>query len=115
MGGGAGEAAGCAFPRTGETVRTRRSAPWLSERPRPASVGWWRSGLVAAVNTVSHLSPTRPRPGGTRFAVEHIIPRARGGSHRPANLAFSCLGCNSYKQAEIAAVDAVSGERVPLY
>jgi 5-methylcytosine-specific restriction endonuclease McrA len=49
------------------------------------------------------------------FAVEHIVPRARGGSHRPTNLAFSCLGCNSYKQADISALDAVSGEQVPLY
>src|SRR5207247_882248 len=31
-----------------------------------------------------------------------LIPRTR-------------LGCNSYKQADISALDAVSGERVPLY
>lgn len=43
------------------------------------------------------------------------MPRARGGGHRPANLAFSCLGCNSYKGVETTAVDPVSGERVPLY
>ena len=49
------------------------------------------------------------------FAVEHIIPRALGGSHRPANLAFSCQGCNSYKGADTHAVDPATGQRVPLY
>jgi hypothetical protein len=49
------------------------------------------------------------------FAVEHIVPRVRGGSHRPANLAFSCQGCNSYKRADTDADDPVSRERVPLY
>lgn len=49
------------------------------------------------------------------FAVEHILPRVRGGSHRPTNLAFSCQGCNSYKRSDIDALDPVSRERVPLY
>jgi 5-methylcytosine-specific restriction endonuclease McrA len=49
------------------------------------------------------------------FAVEHIVPRSRGGSHRPLNLAYSCQGCNSYKYTSTGAVDPVSGERVPLY
>jgi hypothetical protein len=49
------------------------------------------------------------------FAVEHIVPRVRGGSHRPLNLAFSCQGCNSYKRADADAVDPVTHERVPFY
>jgi hypothetical protein len=59
------------------------------------------------------LSPVAYSPDP--FAVEHIVPRSRGGSHRPANLAFSCQGCNSYKYTRIEAVDPASGERVPLY
>lgn len=59
------------------------------------------------------LSPSAYSPDP--FAVEHIVPRVRGGGHRPPNLAFSCLGCNSYKGADTTAVDPVSGERVPLY
>jgi hypothetical protein len=59
------------------------------------------------------LSPLAYSPDP--FAVEHIVPRSRGGSHRPANLAFSCQGCNSCKYTSTEALDAVSGERVPLY
>ena len=49
------------------------------------------------------------------FAVEHIVPRSRGGSHRTGNLAYSCQGCNSIKYISTDAVDPVSGERAPLY
>jgi hypothetical protein len=49
------------------------------------------------------------------FAVEHIIPRVLGGSHRPSNLAFSCQGCNSYKGADTEGIDPATGQRVPLY
>ena len=59
------------------------------------------------------LSPVAYSPDP--FAVEHIVPRSRGGSHRPANLAYSCQGCNSYKYTSTEAFDVVSGERVPLY
>jgi hypothetical protein len=59
------------------------------------------------------LSPVAYSPDP--FAVEHIVPRSRGGSHRPANLAFSCQGCNSYKYTSTEAVDPASGERVSLY
>lgn len=31
------------------------------------------------------------------FAIEHIIPEAKGGTTEEANLALSCLGCNSFK------------------
>jgi 5-methylcytosine-specific restriction endonuclease McrA len=59
------------------------------------------------------LSPVDYSPDP--FAVEHIVPRVRGRSHRPANLAFSCQGSNSYKRADTDALDSVSHQRVPLY
>jgi hypothetical protein len=59
------------------------------------------------------LSPAAYSPDP--FAVEHIVPRSRGGSHRLTNLAYSCQGCNSYKYTSTEAVDPVSGDRVPLY
>ncbi len=59
------------------------------------------------------LSPLEYSPDP--FAVEHIIPRVRGGSHRPENLAFSCQGCNSYKRADTEGPDPITHERVPLY
>ena len=39
------------------------------------------------------------------FAVEHIKPRQAGGETIFENLAWSCLGCNSYKQAKTQAID----------
>lgn len=49
------------------------------------------------------------------FSVEHIRPRARGGTDAPENLALSCHGCNGHKHAKTEALDPVSGERVSLF
>jgi hypothetical protein len=49
------------------------------------------------------------------FSVEHIIPRSRGGSTTPENLALACQGCNNHKYDKIEALDSVNGEIVPLY
>ncbi|PDW03688.1 HNH endonuclease [Candidatus Viridilinea mediisalina] len=50
-----------------------------------------------------------------RFSIEHIIPRAKGGTQSLDNLALACQGCNNYKYDRVEAVDALSGELVPLY
>jgi hypothetical protein len=47
--------------------------------------------------------------------VDHIIPRALGGSDDPANLALSCLGCNGRKFAHVAGADPISGAVAPLF
>jgi 5-methylcytosine-specific restriction endonuclease McrA len=49
------------------------------------------------------------------FSVEHILPRARGGTTTLDNLALACQGCNNHKYDKIEARDPVSGEVVPLY
>lgn len=49
------------------------------------------------------------------FSLEHIIPRARKGSHDRKNLAFSCLGCNNFKYNFTEARDPLTGEMAPLY
>ncbi len=49
------------------------------------------------------------------FAVEHIIPRSRGGTTTLDNLAFSCQGCNNHKYTKTAGRDPVSGEAMPLF
>ena len=49
------------------------------------------------------------------FSVEHIIPRAKGGSTTLENLALACQGCNNHKYDKVVAPDPVSGEIVPLY
>ena len=49
------------------------------------------------------------------FAVEHIIPEARGGATETANLALSCLGCNGFKGAFLTGGDPVTERDVPLF
>ena len=49
------------------------------------------------------------------FSIEHIVPRARGGTSQLDNLAFSCQGCNNRKYTSTEAIDPVSGQVVPLY
>ncbi|MBC8868709.1 MAG: HNH endonuclease [Planctomycetes bacterium] len=49
------------------------------------------------------------------LSIEHIIPRARGGSNDESNLAFSCQGCNGRKHVAVSAIDPVTEKDVPLY
>lgn len=49
------------------------------------------------------------------FETEHIIPMAEGGTTVFENLAYSCDGCNGYKNRHTAAKDLVTGTVVPLF
>ncbi len=49
------------------------------------------------------------------LSVEHIIPRAGGGSSDESNLALSCQGCNGRKHVAFSAIDPVTEKEVPLY
>lgn len=49
------------------------------------------------------------------FSIEHIIPRSRGGTDDLSNLALSCQGCNNRKYTDVAAIDPITGETVPLF
>lgn len=49
------------------------------------------------------------------FAIEHIIPRARGGTDEGGNLALSCQGCNNHKYTGTDALDPLTGKFAPLY
>jgi 5-methylcytosine-specific restriction endonuclease McrA len=42
---------------------------------------------------------------GVTFHIEHILPRATGGSTVLANLALSCPGCNLAKGNRMRAAD----------
>jgi hypothetical protein len=52
--------------------------------------------------------------GGT-FHVEHVLPRSRGGTDAPDNLAWACPGCNLRKSDRIEGVDPADGVVVPLF
>jgi 5-methylcytosine-specific restriction endonuclease McrA len=49
------------------------------------------------------------------FALEHILPQARGGLTILENLAHSCQGCNNHKFTRTHGRDPDTGKRVPLY
>jgi hypothetical protein len=49
------------------------------------------------------------------FSVEHILPRARGGSADLENLALSCQGCNNHKFTKTEGFDPLTKQTVPLF
>lgn len=49
------------------------------------------------------------------FAVEHILPRSKGGETVLENLALSCPGCNGHKYNKTHGYDPVSRQIAPLY
>jgi hypothetical protein len=50
-----------------------------------------------------------------RFSIEHIQPKAKGGTDDLENLALSCQGCNNHKFTRTEARDAATGLLAPLY
>jgi 5-methylcytosine-specific restriction endonuclease McrA len=52
---------------------------------------------------------------GQAFHLDHIIPRAAGGSTSAQNLCLACSHCNIAKGGRIAAIDPLTGEQVLLF
>lgn len=52
---------------------------------------------------------------GLRLILDHLTPRARGGTGDEANLWPCCQPCNGFKQARPYVRDPLSGEVVPLF
>ena len=59
------------------------------------------------------LSPQRLVMG--KLEVEHIIPRALGGSDEEFNLWLSCGLCNRYKGSQTHGIDPGNNETVELF
>jgi hypothetical protein len=47
--------------------------------------------------------------------IEHIIPKASGGSDEEANLWLACRLCNCFKSDQIRAVDPQTGQATALF
>lgn len=47
--------------------------------------------------------------------IDHIVPTSRGGSDEEDNLWLACRLCNSYKGAQVEAIDPATGSRHPLF
>ena len=52
---------------------------------------------------------------GATFHLEHVVPRSRGGSDDPDNLALACPGCNLHKSDRMEVADPDSNATVPLF
>ncbi len=52
---------------------------------------------------------------GATFHIEHILPRSRGGSDDPDNLALACPRCNLQKSDRTEVADPDSNATVPLF
>jgi HNH endonuclease len=49
------------------------------------------------------------------FAIEHIVPKHRGGRTTAANLAVSCQDCNNHKYTKVKARDPLTHKLVSLF
>ncbi|GAB4511716.1 MAG: hypothetical protein OHK0046_10180 [Anaerolineae bacterium] len=50
-----------------------------------------------------------------KFQIDHIIPLKHSGTDETENLCLACLKCNSFKGANVAALDPETGEATKLY
>jgi hypothetical protein len=55
------------------------------------------------------------RVSGYRFHVEHIIPRAHGGSDALRNRALACATCNLAKAEKTRGIDPRTGKATALF
>ena len=59
------------------------------------------------------LSPQRLVMGA--LEIEHLVPRAKGGSDEEDNLWLSCSLCNRYKGAQTSAIDPLTRDASKLF
>ncbi len=77
----------------------------LAVRERVAADARYRCGYCQTQQAVT----------GMPLHIEHIIPKAAGGSSEIENLWMACPLCNNYKGTQTHTTDPASGERVPLF
>ena len=49
------------------------------------------------------------------FHIDHVVPRAAGGTTEINNLALACVSCSLRKWAHQTGIDPHTGEETPLY
>lgn len=49
------------------------------------------------------------------FEIDHVVAKKHHGATEADNLALACFFCNSHKGANIAGIDAETGQVTPLF
>lgn len=68
-----------------------------------------------AGNTCEYCRLSQEHEPFVTFHIEHIIARQHGGDTAPSNLCFACTSCNLHKGPNIAGIDPIANEMVPLF
>lgn len=58
---------------------------------------------------------TQERVIGVPMEIDHLVPRALGGSTTEDNLWLACSLCNGHKSNRLRLADPLSGEIVPIF
>lgn len=81
----------------------------------PDEVENLRDRLLAQAGYRCGYCCSNQRIMGVRLILDHLTPRARGGTDDEANLWPCCQPCNGFKQARTRARDPLGGAFVPLF
>lgn len=74
-----------------------------------------RERIAAAAGYRCGYCLTDQRVSGAQMHIEHLVPRALGGTSVESNLWLSCAWCNSYKGIQVEATDPETGVKAPLF
>jgi 5-methylcytosine-specific restriction endonuclease McrA len=68
-----------------------------------------------ALDQCEYCGLTQQAAPFSSFQIEHVIPKQHGGTDDPSNLALACYHCNLHKGPNLAGIDPMTGEIVPLF
>lgn len=74
-----------------------------------------KRAVAARAGSVCEYCKSPARLAITPFAVDHIMPKSRGGLSDFNNLALACQGCNNLKYTKTVGSDPISGDSVALF
>lgn len=92
-------------PIVSAAIETVRFDMQLMQNPSIEGVGY-QQGTLAGFEVRQYVMTRDAHAcvycgaNGVPLEIEHVVPRARGGSNRPSNLVAACVPCNQRKGAQ---------------
>ncbi len=74
-----------------------------------------RTVVIDRARGICEYCGSQARFATQSFSIEHIVPRSKGGTSTPENLALACQGCNNHKYNKISGRDPATGEIIRLF